>query len=114
MYNIYSSTKYIKILYNEDPFIQDSSQHIFCPRKAVWLPGTVSKVSAEAFVVTAELPTKLEVRPEATQQRMRKKLQHASAHLLVQRVCFSIFECPNQERTQNAYDLCQLRMPSLL
>eukprot|EP00434_Breviolum_minutum_P022624 symbB.v1.2.019965.t1/scaffold1632.1/size108648/5 len=48
---------------------------VWCEEKAVWLPGTVSKVSAEAFVVTAELPTKLEVRPEATQQRMRKKGQ---------------------------------------
>ena len=41
-------------------------------RKAVWLPGNVSKVLTETFVVTAELPTKLEVRMEATQQRIRK------------------------------------------
>jgi hypothetical protein len=32
----------------------------------------VSKVAADAFVVVAELPTKLEVRMEATQQRIRK------------------------------------------
>ena len=47
--------------------------YFWCLRKAVWLPGTVSKVAADAFVVAAELPTKLEVRMEATQQRIRKK-----------------------------------------
>lgn len=48
---------------------------VWCEEKAVWLPGIVSKVAADAFVVVAELPTKLEVRMEATQQRIRKKGQ---------------------------------------
>lgn len=42
-------------------------------RKAVWLPGKVSKVvPPDTFVVMAELPTKLEIRMEAAQQRIRK------------------------------------------
>ena len=46
---------------------------VWCEDKAVWLPGTVSKLLQDGFLVSAELPERLEVRIEATQQRLRKK-----------------------------------------
>lgn len=50
---------------------------VWCEDKAVWLPGIVSKVLDDSFIVSAELPDKLEVRMEAMQQRIRKKTKAA-------------------------------------
>ncbi|CAJ1456110.1 unnamed protein product, partial [Effrenium voratum] len=54
---------------------------VWCEEKAVWLPGMVTKVLQDCWVVRAELPSKLEVRTETAPQRKRQKGPDASSEV---------------------------------